>query len=260
MPNGHWPEKPYWEPPEPPDVLPKPSFSDERPPTYGESSLDKLAIAIYAYIQQKLEPVWEAINKLRKFIDDTVGKIQELIDKALECEHKFIETLVGKVYDYIGVREGLLRQWTEEWVSEKLSFFSDTLLDLRHKVTSDYINLQRYLEGKVAEVNDKLTLELEILGHTVRINGENYNRMLDALGLTKEEREKPTPSSLGSRVVALIDESQAYELSDEALAYLREQTPWKMIVSESEKIAKWSGVTVEYIDTEQERIEEVAFV
>jgi len=198
MPDGHWPEEPFWEPPRPPDLVPAPSFSDERPPAYGESGLSPLALAIYAYIEEKLEPVWEAIDRLRRLIVEAVGRIQEYIDRALEYEHRFIETLVGKVYDYIGIQDGLLRQWTEEWVSEKLSFFSDTLLDLRQRITSDYINLQRYLEDKIAEVNDKLTLELEILGHEVRINGENYDRVMRDLGFV---REREVPAKIGAALV-----------------------------------------------------------
>jgi len=202
----------------------------------------------------------KVFDTVSSMIGKAVGKVIEYIDKSIALVDKVIADVVDMILEKLNIESKLLREWMIWYIEQKLKPIYDGLAMMRRDFFQMVIDVRNDLNQAISNVKDYFSVQVEWLDQRITINTDNWKAIFTDYGLIKPEKSKQIMMASRDDIVDAVDAAQAYELSTVSILYLTKQTPWKMIVSESEKIAKWSGVTVEYIDTERERIEEVAFV
>jgi len=133
-----------------------------------------------------------ALKTVKGWIDEAVGGFFGAID-ALEHElRSLIGAQVDKILKELGFREGLLKEWTKEWVISQLEPVWDNINTVRALVFKLNKETVYAYQKAINALREWTSTQIDILGHKVNINIENIDRVLEDLGL-KEPEEYITP-------------------------------------------------------------------
>jgi len=168
--------------------------------TLSNSAWELLTKYVIPTLKWLVNTVWdlyskinEAIKTVRSWIDKAFGEALKAID-LLEAElRKLIGDQVDRILTELGFREGKLKEWVKEWVLDQFRSVWDTIAKVRGEFFQLAINIRKDIWRALSELEAKLTLKVQILGHRLDITGKNVDKVLEDLGL--KEPEKVTPET-----------------------------------------------------------------
>jgi len=190
------------------------------------NSLAAKVADIYSRINQVL-------NTVKGWIDKAIGEFWYALDALEQKLRSLLGAQIDKILKELGFREGLLKDWTKEWVISQLKPVWDTIAEVRGLVFD--LN-KKTVHGyrKAIDALEKWTsTQIEILGHKVNINIFNINRVLEELGF----KEPP------ARVELVRKQIEEYPSIPEALVQAKEEAEkWEgylpSVIDENVKIAE----------------------
>jgi len=175
----------------------------------------------------------EAIKTVRSWIDKAFGEALKAIDLLEADLRKLIGDQVDRILTELGFREGKLKEWVKEWVLDQFGSVWDTIAKVRGEFFQLAINIRKDIWRALSEVEAKLTLKIQILGHRLDITGRNIDRVLEELGF----KEPP------ARIELVRKQIEEYPSIPEALVQAKEEAEkWEgylpSVIDENKKIAE----------------------